>query len=385
MKTIAIVTGTRAEYGLLRRLIYLIEQSAKLTLQLYVTGTHLSPEYGLTKNEIIEDDVTIYGQIDIQPNSDSSISIAKSSGNAMLGFADMLNKSKPDIILVVGDRYEILAVTFTALLFQIPIAHIHGGEITQAVMDDSIRHAITKLSSLHFAATEHYKNRIIQMGEYPNTVFNVGGLGVDCILNQELLKKSDLESQLNIIFKKKNLLITFHPVISPTQSVKEQTNELLKALSSLENTLCIFTMPNADLDGHAILNLVKSYCQSHKSAYYFHSLGQIRYLSCLQFVDAVVGNSSSGLLEVPTFSKPTINIGSRQDGRLKSKSVIDCTPHMNSILSSIELAYTKDFLQSIQTATNPYGKGGASEKIINILENLDYAELNNTKKFYDLK
>ncbi len=384
MKKIAVVTGTRAEYGLLKRLIKLIDDSSKLQLQLLVTGTHLSPEYGLTKNEILDDQIPIYDEVDIQISSDTSLAIAKSSGIAVLGFADALKRNIPDIIVVLGDRYEILSACFSALILQIPIAHIHGGEITEAVMDDSIRHAITKLSAMHFPATNEYKKRIMQMGEQPNMIFTVGGLGVDAIKNQQLLSKSEFETLLEIKFMARNLLVTFHPVPKANQSVIDQVHELLNALSKLDDTLLLFTLPNADIDGRIVIEIIKDFCYKNQNSHFFASLGQRNYLSCIQYVDAVLGNSSSGLLEVPSFFKPTINIGDRQKGRLKAKSVIDCPVETLSILRAIKKCYSKSFLDKIKMIDNPYGEGGASEKILEILETVNLTELNSNKVFYDI-
>lgn len=381
---ICVVTGTRAEYGLLRRLIGLINTSAEFELQLIATGSHLSKQHGETYHEIETDGFSIDRKIDLKLVSDTPVGLARSTSIGISGFADSFVSLKPDLILVLGDRFEILSAVVAAMFARIPIAHLHGGELTVGTIDEAIRHSITKFSHLHFVANEDYRNRVIQLGEPPNTVFNVGGLGVDAIKNIKLLDKSELETALRIKFKKKNLLVTFHPVTLEKETSLTQMNELLSALSDLKETGLIFTMPNADTDSQAIFGAIETFVSKNDNAYAFASLGQLKYLSCVAQVDAVIGNSSSGLAEVPTFKKPTINIGDRQKGRLNCGSVINCEPLKEAISLAIEYSYSPAFQHEILNVVNPYGDGGSAERIIEILRTVDHNTLIK-KEFYDLK
>ena len=294
-RKICVVTGTRAEYGLLKNLIKLLHDSDDFELLLAVTGMHLSEKFGKTYQEIEEDGIPISTKIDINLTGDKPSAISKSTSLGLSGFSNFFASSQPDLILVLGDRYEILSVAIAAMFARIPIAHIHGGELTEGLIDEAIRHSITKFSHIHFTSTEEYKNRVIQLGENPESVFNVGGMGVDAIKNIELITKEEIETSLGIKFRKKNLLITFHPVTLEDSTSEDQMGELLKALSDQEETTLIFTMPNADTDGRIIFELIESFVSKNKHAFAFKSLGQIRYLSCIPHVDAVIGNSSSGL------------------------------------------------------------------------------------------
>ncbi|WP_061222751.1 UDP-N-acetylglucosamine 2-epimerase [Leptospira weilii] len=384
-RKICIITGTRADYGLLRWLILEISKSSKLDLQIIATGMHLSPEFGLTYKEIENDGFLIHKKIEILLSSDSPVGVSKSIGLGLIGFSEAFADLSPDIILVLGDRFEILAATVAALISRIPVAHLHGGETTEGAFDEGIRHSITKMSHLHFVAANEYRNRVIQLGEDPSNVFLVGGMGIDGIKKSNLLKKEELESSLNIKLKRNNLLITFHPVTLEESTAKAQMIELLSSLETLSlETGLIFTMPNADTDGRIIFELVKEFTSSHSNAWHFTSLGQTRYLSCLQFVDAVVGNSSSGIIEAPSFKIGTINIGDRQKGRLKAKSIIDCEPKKTEIIDAFKRLYSSDFQKNLSTIVNPYGEGGASEKIVRILEKVDIQGIFK-KKFFDLQ
>lgn len=383
MKKICVVTGTRAEYGLLQNVMSRINNSSALELQLIVTGMHLSPEFGLTFKEIEKDGFDINKKIDILLSSDSPSGVTKSIGVGILGFADALKSLKPDLMLVLGDRYEIFAASTAAMISRIPIAHLHGGELTEGLIDESIRHSITKMSHLHFVATEKYRKRVIQLGEEPDRVFNVGALGVDNIKNIELLNKEDFEKSLNIKLMDKNLLVTFHPVTLEDNTSEHQTKELLYALNELDDTSLIFTMPNSDTDGRIIFKLIENFVSTHKNAHVYTSLGKLRYLSAIAHVDAVIGNSSSGLIEVPSFKKATINIGDRQRGRIKGKSVIDCSPNKNSIKQAIEYSYSNEFKEIILNSENPYEKGGASRSIVEIIEKSSLKDLIK-KKFFDI-
>lgn len=383
-RKICVVTGTRAEYGLLRPLIYGIEKSDSLSLQLIVTGAHLSSEFGYTLQEIIDDGYHISRKIEMLLSSDTPVGVAKSLGLGVLSFADALSDLKPDLMVVLGDRYEIFSAASAAMVSRIPIAHLHGGEVTEGAIDEAIRHSITKMSHLHFVATSDYRRRVLQLGENPNHVFCVGGLGVDNILSLNLLSRSELESQLNFKFLERNILVTYHPVTLEDQNAGiAHLDQLLLALGRLDSTGIIFTLPNADAGGRSFIAKIKHFCDSHSSSSWFTSLGQLRYFSCVRQVDCVVGNSSSGLLEVPSFHKPTINIGSRQEGRIKASSVIDCKPSCEAILDSINQSYSSRFQQIVSMSTNPYGNGGAVDSILKVLEGFPLTNILK-KKFFDI-
>ncbi len=383
-RKICIITGTRAEYGLLYWLLKEIEADKELELQLIITGMHLSPEFGLTYKEI-EKEFKINKKIEMLLSSDTSVGISKSMGLAQISFAESYDELKPDIVIVLGDRYEIFSATSAAMIARIPIAHIHGGEKTEGAFDESIRHSITKMSHLHFTATEEYRNRVIQLGENPSRVFNVGGMGIENIKRLELLNKKEFEKSIEFKLNIKNILVTFHPVTLENSTAKEQFQQLLDAIDELEDTNIIFTKANSDTDGRVINQMIDEYVtkNSHKSIV-FTSLGQLRYLSALQYVDAVVGNSSSGLAEAPSFKIGTINIGDRQKGRIKASSVIDCEPNKDSILKSFEKLYSKEFQETLKTTINPYGDGYASKKIVEILKNVNLENILK-KSFYDLR
>jgi len=382
-RKICIVTGTRAEYGLLRRLIKNIGESHDFELQLIATGSHLSKKFGETYKEIEEDGIKIDVKVDLDLFSDSPLALSKSSSLGLIGFSKAFDLLQPDLLLVLGDRYEILSAVIAAMFSRIPIAHLHGGELTEGLIDEAIRHSITKFSHLHFVAADEYRSRVIQLGENPKSVFKVGGLGVDAIKNIKLLDKEDLEESLEIKFRKKNMLITFHPVTLENNTSSIQMLELLGALTDLKDTTLIFTMPNADTDSRIIFDLIKNFVLDHENAYSFSSLGQLRYLSCVNQVDVVIGNSSSGLAEIPSFKKATINIGDRQKGRIKATSVIDCDPLAEEIKKAITKSYSNEFRASLMDLENPYGDGGAVKKIVETLKVTDFTSLVK-KQFYDI-
>ena len=384
MRKICVVTGTRAEFGLLYWFMKEIEVDKDLELQVIVTGMHLSPEFGLTYKEV-EKEFLIDKKIEMLLSSDTHMGISKSMGLAQISFSEAYDELKPDLIAVLGDRYEIFSAVSSAMIARIPVAHFHGGEATEGLIDEPIRHSITKMSHLHFAATDEYKNRIIQLGESPQRVFNVGGLGIENIKRLELLNKEEFENSIDFKLNKKNILVTFHPVTLENSTAKEQFGELLEALDELEDTNIIFTKANSDTDGRIINGMIDEYVSSnsHKSVG-FTSLGQLRYLSALKFVDAAVGNSSSGLIEVPSFKIGTINIGDRQKGRIKASSVIDCKPLKNSIKKALEKLYSKEFNDSIQNVENPYGDGNSSKKILKEIKNASLEGILK-KSFYDIK
>lgn len=383
-RKICVVTGTRAEYGLLYWLMKEIEADNEFELQIIVTGMHLSPEFGLTYKEI-EKDFKIDKKIEMLLSSDTSIGISKSMGLAQISFAEAYEELRPNILIVLGDRYEIFSAVSAAMIARIPIAHLHGGETTEGAFDESIRHAITKMSHLHFTATDEYKNRVIQLGEHPNKVFNVGGMGIENIKRLTLLTKEEFEESIDFKLNKKNILVTFHPVTLENATAKNQFQELLNAIDALEDTNIIFTKANSDTDGRVINQMIDEYASKniHKSVA-FTSLGQLRYLSALQYVDAMVGNSSSGLAEAPSFKIGTINIGDRQKGRIKADSIIDCLADKKDIQKAFIQLYSDEFQDSLKRVNNPYGDGCASK---NIIEEIKKANLENIlkKSFYDLK
>tara|TARA_B100000212_G_C27332061_1_gene515107 strand:+ start:101 stop:1267 length:1167 start_codon:yes stop_codon:yes gene_type:complete len=382
-KKIAVITGTRAEYGLLRWVIEGINNSEFLDLKIIVTGMHLSPEFGLTYKQIEDDGFFINKKVECLLSSDTPTGIIKSIGLGMISFSETIEEIKPDLILMLGDRFEMLSAATAAMVSRIPIAHLHGGESTEGLIDEPIRHSITKMSHIHFVATEKYRNRVIQLGESPKRVFNVGGLGIDSIHKIKLLNKIELQKKLNIKLLEKNILVTFHPVTLENNTSEIQMRELLKALSTLKDTFIIFTMPNADTNSRILSDLIKEFCSKNKNAREFQSLGQKNYLSCIKSVDCVVGNSSSGIIEVPSFKVGTINIGDRQRGRIMAASIINCLPTKIEILRAIKKIYSKNFQDRIKDVINPYGSGGASKKIIKKLEKINTDDLLK-KKFYDL-
>ena len=383
MRKICVVTGTRAEYGLLYWLIREIDVDKDLELQIIATGMHLSPEFGNTYQQIEEDGFFINKKVDISLTSDTELAISKSMGLGMIGFADAFDELQSNLIVVLGDRFEIFSAVSSAMIAKIPVAHLHGGEVTEGAFDESIRHSITKMSHLHFAATNKYRNRIIQLGEQPNRVFNVGGLGVDSINKLKLLSKSDFENAIDFKLGKKNILVTFHPVTLENFTSKVQFQELLNSIDELKNTRIIFTKANSDTDSRVINSMIETYTSVNDNSIAFTSMGQLNYLSALQFVDAVVGNSSSGLLEAPSFNIATIDIGDRQKGRIKADSAISCLPTQESIGSAFDKAYSEGFQNIVNNTKNPYGNGGASKAVVDIIKNFDLNEILK-KTFYDL-
>jgi GDP/UDP-N,N'-diacetylbacillosamine 2-epimerase (hydrolysing) len=386
MKTrkILVVTGTRAEYGLMRWIIQYLNDDPEIELQLVVTGMHLSPEFGLTYKNILDDKFIIQRKVEILLSSDTPIGLSKSMGLGMISFSEVYEDLKPDIILVLGDRFEIFSAVSAAMVSRIPVAHIHGGEATQGLIDEPIRHSITKMSHIHFTATEEYKNRVIQLGEQPQNVFNTGTPGLDNIHLLKLLDRSSFEKSIGFEIGEKCFLVTFHPVTLEYNTSSNQFDELLKALDSFKDFKIIFTFPNADTDGRVIVGKINKYTTENPGrAIAFNSLGQLRYLSALQYVDMVIGNSSSGLTEVPSFKIPTINIGERQKGRSKAKSVLDCLPTSASITAAINSCLKDDFQKMLNSVENPYGIGGASQRIVDILKSVNLQGILK-KEFYNL-
>jgi GDP/UDP-N,N'-diacetylbacillosamine 2-epimerase (hydrolysing) len=384
-RRVLFITGSRAEYGLLRKLILASATDNNIAMSLIVTGSHLSTKHGLTYKDIEKDKIKPTQKINISLHGDSPMDVINSMSIAMKRFSNAFLKLKPDLIVILGDRYEIFSAASAAMILNLPIAHIHGGEVTEGAYDEAIRHSITKISHLHFVATEDFRKRIIQLGENPKTVFNVGGLGVDAVQDLKLLSKAELEKNMNLKFATKNLLVTVHPE-TRVDKKKQYKNmkTLLAALKQYKEIKYIFTMPNADQHNEQIANLIKAFCFSNSSnSSFYSSLGQLTYLSCLKYIDGVLGTSSSGLLEVPSFMKGTINIGSRQSGRPKASSIIDCEFNKNEILNAINKLYSSSFQKKLSSTKNPYGKPGASKKILKKIKTFPLNNLLN-KKFHDL-
>ena len=384
-RKICFITGTRAEYGLLRQLIIGASKDKSIYSQLIVTGTHLSKLHGLTYKEIEADGILISQKINLRIKGDTAQDVLSAMSHALNGFSSALSNLKPDLIVLLGDRYEIFAAASAATILNIPIAHIHGGETTEGAYDEAMRHSITKMSHIHFVAAAEYKRRVRQLGEDLKNIFLVGGLGVDAIHGLKLLSKTELEKELNLLFGKKNLLITVHPeTLEKDKSSQDQVRELLSSLRKLKDTKFIFTLPNADTNNLQISKMIKKFQSEHpESANIYTSLGQIKYLSALRFMDGVIGNSSSGLLEAPSFKIGTINIGGRQSGRLKARSVIDVTFERAKISKAINHLYSKTFQNNLSKVINPYGKPGASKKILKIIKNFPLENIIK-KQFHDL-
>jgi UDP-N-acetylglucosamine 2-epimerase (non-hydrolysing)/GDP/UDP-N,N'-diacetylbacillosamine 2-epimerase (hydrolysing) len=384
MRKICVVTGSRAEYGLLCNLMHLIQDDPELTLQVIATNMHLSPEFGLTYKDIEKDGFRIDKKVEMLLSSDTANGTTKSVGIAIIGFADAYEDLKPDILLVLGDRYEILAAVSAALFYKIPVAHLHGGEITEGAYDDAIRHAVTKMSHLHFTSTEEYRNRVIQLGEEPNKVFNVGSIGIDNIKHLKLLSRLQLEDNLKFKFGKKCVLVTFHSCTLERTSSEEQIIILLQALKSIDDLQILFTLPNSDTGGRIITKLINQFVEENNDkSKVFNSLGQLRYLSSLQFVDAVVGNSSSGIIEVPSFGIPTLNIGNRQKGRLKAETVLDCEVTFENIQEKLKFVLSSKFKKSCEKCSNPYEQANTTTSILSTIKQFKLDNLIQ-KRFYNI-
>jgi GDP/UDP-N,N'-diacetylbacillosamine 2-epimerase (hydrolysing) len=381
-RRICVLTGTRAEYGLLKWLMQEIRACPGLELQVIATGMHLAPEFGLTYREIEGDGLRIDRSVEMLLSSDTAQGLTKSMGLGLIGFAEALHELRPDVLVLLGDRFEILAAAAAALIARVPVAHLHGGEASEGAFDDSMRHAITKLSHLHFVAAEPYRRRVVQLGEDPERVFLVGGLGIDAIRRIRLMERTELEASLGFQLGKRNLLVTYHPVTLADSPSSAQMAELLAALDTLQDTKLVFTMPNADTEGRELMAMVERFVASHANASAYVSLGQTRYLSCLRHVDGVVGNSSSGLCEAPSLGTGTINIGERQRGRLKAASVIDCEPRRDAIVAALKQLYSPEFRAALGSVRNPYGDGGAVAKIVQVLRSVSLDSLVK-KSFHD--
>lgn len=378
-RSICVVTGTRAEYGLLYWLMKDIQADPDLELQIIATGMHLAPEFGLTCQVIEADGFNIDAKVEMLLASDTSVGIAKSMGLGVIGFADALDRLRPDILVLLGDRFEILAAAQAALVARLPVAHLFGGDTTEGAFDEAIRHSITKMAHLHFVSNAVSAARVCQLGENPDHVYNFGSTGIDQIKRIKLLDRNEIEQQTGFKFRKKNLLVTFHPATLEEQSPEIQFQELLDALARLAPDFgLIFTYPNADPSGRALITMTEKFVAGHANAKAFASVGQLRYLSVMALVDAVVGNSSSGLYEAPSFKVPTVNIGDRQKGRLQAASVINCAPLAQLILEAIRIAVEMD----CSTVVNPYGDGESSPKIKEVLKTIALGETLLKKHFF---
>jgi GDP/UDP-N,N'-diacetylbacillosamine 2-epimerase (hydrolysing) len=385
MKKVAIFTSTRAEYGLLKPVIRLVMDDPELELCLIVTGTHLSAQFGMTCNEILSDGIPICCKIDMDLEDNSPRGSCYSAAKELVGLADFFQNKQPDILVLLGDRYELLPVAFCATLFSVPIAHIHGGELTQGAIDDAIRHAITKLSTLHFPAAKAYAKRILQMGEQPERIFCVGALGVENIHHVELYTRETLADKYSPLFLRDYLIITYHPVTLEKSPIEDQFNALLNYLDKLRDMGLVFTYANADVGGTVINQLIDLFVEQHSDrACAFMSMGQKAYLSALRDCRAVVGNSSSGLLEAPSFKVPTVNIGHRQDGRIRATSVIDCGNSEEEIQRAIETALSKDFAEQCKTTQSPFEGENTSHEIVQRIKDYLVSVTTLKKNFYDL-
>ena len=387
MKRIGIMTGTRAEYGLLKSLMQEINKDNDLELYLIVSGMHLSPEFGMTYKEIEEDGFQINAKVEMLLSSDSPAGISKSIGLGVIGFADEFQRADLDMLILLGDRYEALSAAICALVMRIPIAHLHGGELTEGAIDEGIRHSITKMSYLHFTSTEQYRNRVIQLGENPERVFYVGALGVENIKKINLMTKEELERSIHFEIDENTVIVTYHPVTLENNTVEEQFLNLLEVLDRNPKIRMIFTKANADTNGRIVNELIDKYAaQNSERACAFVSLGQKRYLSALKSCRIVIGNSSSGIIEAPSFGKPIINIGDRQKGRICADSVINCGYTQQEIQQAMETALTKEFENKASNCRNPYEKENTAANIISVIK--DYLlndKIKLKKGFYDIK
>ncbi|MBP7477178.1 MAG: UDP-N-acetylglucosamine 2-epimerase (hydrolyzing) [Chitinophagales bacterium] len=382
-RKICVVTGNRSDYGLMSPLMSLLKEHSFFELQIIATGAHLSAEFGYTIKEIEEDGFHVNKRIEIVLSSDSKSAVVKSMGLLQLSIGDAFDELRPDLILVLGDRYEMLSAVSAALIFNIPVAHISGGEITEGAIDDSIRHAITKMSHIHFTAMDEYRNRVIQLGENPSAVFTIGEIGLDKINLVNLRSKEELEKDLDLKFKTKNILLAYHPVTTEKDSGVKFA-EILSAIDSLEDTFTIISYPNADAGGREIISMIDNYVATRKdTCKAFKSLGHLRFLSTINVVDVVIGNSSSGIVEVPSFRKASINIGDRQKGRIQASSTLNCKENKEEIIEALNIAFSENFQSSLEFVVNPYGDGFSSVRALEILKNIDLNSITK-KKFYDL-
>ncbi len=385
MRKICVVTGSRAEYGLLSGLMRVIQADTELQLQVIATNMHLSPEFGLTYKDIERDGFRIDKKVQMLLSSDTANATTKSVGLATIGFADAYEDLQPDLIVVLGDRFEILAAVSAALFYKIPVAHLHGGEITEGAYDDCIRHAITKMSHLHFTSTEAYRQRVIQLGEQPERVFYVGAIGVENTKRILPLAKKELEDSIHFSLGGKSMLVTYHPVTLENHTAASQCQNLLDALDEFPNYKVIFTLPNSDTDGRILIQMIQDYVAAHSErCMSVPSLGLKRYLSALRYVDAVVGNSSSGIIEVPSFGIPTLDIGDRQKGRIVSDSVVHCGTDKREIVDGLRIILSREQKDKAKRCLNPYDKENTTQAILDVIKHYPLDNLVH-KSFYNIK
>lgn len=382
-RKICVVTGSRAEYGLLYWIMREIEQADELELQLVVTGMHLSNEFGLTLDEIKKDGFHVDHKVEMLLSSDTAVGVTKSTGLGMIGFADVFESLRPDIVVILGDRFELVAAAYSALFAVIPIAHIHGGELTEGAFDDAIRHGITKTAQLHFTSTEQYRRRVIQMGENPSHVFNVGAPGVENIFRLNLHDREEVEHRIGLELGSRSLLVTFHPSTMEQGKCGEHFSNLLNVLGRLEQTSIVFTKANADTEGRLINEMIDDFVSTRSAAVAHTSLGQISYLSLMRLVSGMIGNSSSGIIEAPSFRIGTVNIGDRQKGRVRAESVIDCDVDEQSIEAALDELFSGDFQKRLKNVDNPHGAGEVAERIVKVLRNAPLEEYIK-KPFFDI-
>ena len=383
-RKVCVVTGSRAEYGLLYWIIKGIQDSEELELQLLVTGMHLSPEFGLTYREIHDDGFKITKKIEILLSSDTPSGVSKSIGLGLIGFADAFQEIEPDVVVLLGDRFELLSACSAALVTRIPVAHIHGGETTLGAFDEAIRHSITKMSHLHFTSTGEYRDRVIQLGENPTHVFNVGAPGIDNICKLKSLTREQFQKSIDFILGDRSLLVTYHPVTLDDDESRAQFSELLDALNRLENTNLLFTKTNSDTYGRVINEMIDSFVSDNKATTTsFTSLGRILYLTAMRHVDGMIGNSSSGIIESPSMKLGTVNVGDRQKGRVRAGNVIDCDVDSESISEALQRLFSAEFVRDLQFVTNPHGDGGASKEIVDKLKTFPLDNILK-KEFFDI-
>ncbi len=385
MLKIAVLTATRAEYGLLSSIIKRMNNDSQIEVRVVVTGTHLAPEFGSTYKEVEADGVEIDEKIEILDENDGAVAMSRTMANALIHFSEYFDRRRPDALMVLGDRYETLAVCAAAMNTQIPIVHLYGGETTQGAIDEAVRHSISKMSYLHFTSTEEYRRRVIQLGEQPERVFAVGAIGVENALSLSLLTKAELEESVGISLKTPYIVATYHPVTLENESVESQIDAFLQAIERKSDYTYIVTKANADAGGRKVNQMLEEYAEDHQNVHVVDSLGVKRYLSALKYCNMVIGNSSSGITEAPSFHIPTVNIGNRQKGRSHAETVIDCKNDVESIVKAIDLGETKDFRQICLMAENPFEKPHVAESIVSIIkrEMLD-KPIELKKEFYDI-
>lgn len=368
MRKICIATGTRADWGLLSPIAKALQQREDVKLQIVATNMHLSPKFGNTYKEILADGFKINCHVPMMDNPDSPADTVRSMSMAMHGFADAFEELKPDLLIILGDRYEMLAVVSAALIFRIPVAHIAGGAITEGAFDDSIRHSITKMSHIHLTETDEYRNRVIQLGEDPEYVFNVGSIGIHNILNMPLLSAEEVSKQIGMNVDRNTLIVTFHPATLDSENPIEQCQNMLRAINTHSECNTIFTYPNNDSHGREIINLIEEYVGRNRgNAVVFPSLGALRYLSVLKYAGAAVGNSSSGIIEVPSMGIPTLDIGVRQRGRMAAASVRHCGVSLEDIKAGLDEILTPEFREMAKNCQNPYQQPDILERIVKIV------------------